>query len=337
MGVNKVIYDGETLVDLTGDSVSEASLVRGYTAHNAAGERITGTADYAEVEHTHTPSEVGLGNVPNVSTNNQTPTYTAASSLTALTSGEKLSVAFGKLAKAVSDLISHIGNKSNPHGVTAAQAGAVPTSRTINSKALSANISLTASDVGARPSTWTPSASDVGAAPAEHTHNYAGSSSAGGAATSANTVAVTATTPTSATTYYPLYASGTSGNQTVRANPDLYYYDAGSWAYLNIGSTNQVGGLTLHHSGGKYANLATASLTGNRDITIPDVSGTIITTGNLPTPSAIGAAPTASPTLTGTPKAPTAAAGTNTTQIATTAFVQAAVSAASGDIDCGTF
>lgn len=36
-------------------------------------------------------------------------------------------------------------------------------------------------------------------------------------------------------------------------------------------------------------------------------------------------APIASPTFTGTPKAPTAAEGTNTTQIATTAFVQAAV------------
>lgn len=38
-------------------------------------------------------------------------------------------------------------------------------------------------------------------------------------------------------------------------------------------------------------------------------------------------APKESPTLTGTPKAPTAAAGTNTTQIATTAFVQAVVTA----------
>ena len=37
-------------------------------------------------------------------------------------------------------------------------------------------------------------------------------------------------------------------------------------------------------------------------------------------------APKASPTFTGTPKAPTAAAGTNTTQIATTAFVTTAVS-----------
>ena len=35
-------------------------------------------------------------------------------------------------------------------------------------------------------------------------------------------------------------------------------------------------------------------------------------------------APIASPTFTGTPAAPTATQGTNTTQVATTAFVQAA-------------
>lgn len=48
-----------------------------------------------------------------------------------------------------STLTSHTGNKSNPHGVTATQVGAVPTSRTVNGKALSANITLSASDVGA--------------------------------------------------------------------------------------------------------------------------------------------------------------------------------------------
>jgi len=40
-------------------------------------------------------------------------------------------------------------------------------------------------------------------------------------------------------------------------------------------------------------------------------------------PSDTTRAPLASPTFTGTPAAPTAADGTNTTQIATTAFVQA--------------
>ena len=59
-----------------------------------------------------TPADIGLGNVPNVATNDQTPTYTEASTLTKLTSGEKLSVAMGKIAKAIADLISHIADKT---------------------------------------------------------------------------------------------------------------------------------------------------------------------------------------------------------------------------------
>ena len=76
--------------------------------------------------HSVTKTQVGLGNVPNVATNDQTPTYTAATTLSTLTSGEKLSVSMGKIMKAITDLISHIGNKSNPHNVTAAQVGALP-------------------------------------------------------------------------------------------------------------------------------------------------------------------------------------------------------------------
>lgn len=44
-------------------------------------------------------------------------------------------------------------------------------SRTINGKALSSDISLSASDVGARPDAWTPTASDVGAVPTSRTVN----------------------------------------------------------------------------------------------------------------------------------------------------------------------
>ena len=53
-----------------------------------------------------------------------------------------------------------------------------------------------------------------------------------------------------------------------------------------------------------------------------EVSGlaTVATSGAVA--DVTGAAPLASPTLTGTPSAPTAAASTNTTQIATTAFVK---------------
>lgn len=74
-------------------------------------------------------------------------------------------------------------------------------------------------------------------------------------------------------------------------------------------------------------------------ITIPDngeenVIETIQVDGVTITPTSktvniTGLAPLASPGLTGTPTAPTAAVGTDTTQIATTAFVKAAIAAAS--------
>lgn len=48
-------------------------------------------------------------------------------------------------------------------------------------------------------------------------------------------------------------------------------------------------------------------------------------------------AATASPTFTGTPQAPTATAGTNTTQIATTAFVTSAVSGAVGALNLSSY
>ena len=57
--------------------------------------------------HGVTKSQVGLGNVPNVATNDQTPTFTPAAALTNLTSGEKLTVTLGKLAKAEEDFIAH--------------------------------------------------------------------------------------------------------------------------------------------------------------------------------------------------------------------------------------
>ncbi len=51
-----------------------------------------------------------------------------------------------------------------------------------------------------------------------------------------------------------------------------------------------------------------------------------------------GKAPLASPTFTGTPAAPTAASGTNTTQVATTAFVQSAIAAfGAGDMTKATY
>ena len=61
--------------------------------------------------------------------------------------------------------------------VNTALSGKVPTTRTVNGKALSSDITL--------------SASDIGAAESGHTHKYAGSSSTGGSATSAEKLSTT--------------------------------------------------------------------------------------------------------------------------------------------------
>lgn len=44
MGINKVVYNGGTLIDLTGDTVTTNSLMQGYTAHDRTGTVIIGTA-----------------------------------------------------------------------------------------------------------------------------------------------------------------------------------------------------------------------------------------------------------------------------------------------------
>lgn len=73
--------------------------------------------------HGVTKEQVGLGNVPNVATNDQTPSYSDTTTFATLVSGEKLSVAFPKIKLAITNLINHIANKSNPHSVTKAQLG----------------------------------------------------------------------------------------------------------------------------------------------------------------------------------------------------------------------
>lgn len=71
--------------------------------------------------HSVTKSQVGLWNVPNVATNDQTPTYSDTTTLVTLSSGEKISIAFAKIKLAITTLINHLANKSNPHGVTKSQ------------------------------------------------------------------------------------------------------------------------------------------------------------------------------------------------------------------------
>lgn len=137
--------------------------------------------------------------------------------------GETSSTAYrGDRGKTAYD---HSQTTGNPHNTTAAdvgarpdtwtptasEVGAVPTSRTVNGKALSQNITLSASDVGARPSTWTPTAADVGAVPTSRTIN--------GKALSSNITLtaddVNAASPPSSTTVTLTTSGWSSNTQTV--------------------------------------------------------------------------------------------------------------------------
>ena len=105
-------------------------------------------------------------------------------------------------------------------------------------------------------------------------------------------------------------------------DPDVKFATNGN---VSINGKLNVGNIT---SGSAISLFSVDGLTGN---TI--VGGTLTVTGNATlsgTNTITGYAPLASPEFTGTPNAPTALAGTNTIQIATTAFVQSAVAGGGG-------
>lgn len=47
---NKVVWDNQTLIDLTEDTVTAGSLLRGVTAHGANGQLLTGTLEFTQVQ-----------------------------------------------------------------------------------------------------------------------------------------------------------------------------------------------------------------------------------------------------------------------------------------------
>lgn len=133
-------------------------------------------------------------------------------------------------------------------------------------------------------------------------------------------------------TSYP-YASGlaiggTSGNLLWKGKRVL---DANDLTTINADIAARPTTDKYHKTGSWSGLTYTATAVGGADelkFTIP--TGTSSTTVSAGNHSHSSYAPKASPTFTGTPKAPTAAAGTNTTQIATTAFVKTAVDNAIG-------
>lgn len=128
------------------------------------------------------------------------------------------------------------------------------------------------------------------------------------------------TTATAASTYAPLASPALTGNPTAptpaTADNDTSIATTAfvkAQGYLTSAPVTSVAGKT------GAVTLAVADVSGAAPLASPTFTGTV----TIPAGASISDyAPLASPTLTGTPAAPTATAGTNTTQIATTAFVR---------------
>ena len=101
----------------------------------------------------------------------------------------------------------------------------------------------------------------------------------------------------------------------------VWQWDGEKWKATGTTSSSAVGAVVVFEGATADAHETTLTVvdpTADRTITLPNATGTVVLTSDLST-----YAPLASPTLTGVPAAPTAADNTNTTQIATTAFVTA--------------
>lgn len=108
MGVSKVEYGGRTLIDLTADSVTSDTLLKGATAHNRAGEKITGAKEFKTQSKTATPtlsaqtftpdngydglSQVIIEAIPNTYIDKSKVTHFATGTVSNVTAGQKMTV-----------------------------------------------------------------------------------------------------------------------------------------------------------------------------------------------------------------------------------------------------
>lgn len=155
--------------------------------------------------------------------------------------------------------------------------GYVPTSRTINSKALTGNISLTASDVGALPSSTT-----IPSKTSDLTNDS-------GFITSYTDEKLKTTTTSNNGTYYFLFGNASSTAETKYYSSDIRYSKATGVDSIQIGqvssSSTKKGRLTLT-SGAYYIYIdppAYTSISTSQTYTLPATGGTIALTSDIPT------------------------------------------------------
>lgn len=60
MNVNKVVYGGETLIDISDSTVTVETLAQGKTAYGANGEKITGTLDTSKPQISLTDGKMSI-------------------------------------------------------------------------------------------------------------------------------------------------------------------------------------------------------------------------------------------------------------------------------------
>lgn len=110
---------------------------------------------------TYTAAEVGLGNVPNVDTNDQTPTFSVATSRTNIVSGEKLSVILGKIMKFFADLktVAFSGSYAD----LSDKPTSLPASDVYTWAKASAKPSYTWNEITSKPTSFTPTSHNQGA------------------------------------------------------------------------------------------------------------------------------------------------------------------------------
>lgn len=151
------------------------------------------------------------------------------------------------------------------------------------------------------------------------TGTLVGNASTATLATNATNSAITNDTSTNAT-MYPTWVTTTTGNLPLKMSSTKFTFNPSTG---NLTATMFTGALV--------GNADTATLAGTVS-TNANLTGPITSVGNATsiasqTGTGTTFAMSAGPTFTGVPAAPTASPGTNTTQLATTAFVAAAVTA----------
>lgn len=150
MAKNKVIFNGEVLIDLTGDTVSADKLLSGFTAHDKSGESIDGTCTFdsdtsdataavAEILNTKTAYVRGAkvtGSMPNIGKQSNVTISTKAGTVTIAQGYHDGSAKVGISSTEQSKIVAtNIKNGVSILGVTGSYTGEStekPQSKTVN-------------------------------------------------------------------------------------------------------------------------------------------------------------------------------------------------------------